>query len=146
MALTGTVHPPAGATALLAVMDDDVAKLGWFLVPAVMLGCGIMLAVALLVNNIQRQFPLHWWTEEEVGSFWTRRQRGAGASINTNCGSDAGVLETKRGGDSTDVEACKTSQAEKARLVISRDGIVVPSDMCLRPEDRLWLESLRLRL
>ncbi|KAK0637480.1 HPP family-domain-containing protein, partial [Bombardia bombarda] len=64
MALTGTVHPPGGATALMAVMSDDVADLGWFFLAPVMLGCGLMLTMALLVNNMQRRFPTYWWTPE----------------------------------------------------------------------------------
>jgi len=75
MGLTGTVHPPAGATALMAVLDDDVARLGWFLLAPVMLGCGLMLCVALLVNNIQRRFPYYWWSPEEMGARWKRSTR-----------------------------------------------------------------------
>jgi CBS-domain-containing membrane protein len=64
MALTNSIHPPAGATALLAVVDDKVANLDWYLIPVVMLGCLLMLITALLINNIQRRFPIYWWTEE----------------------------------------------------------------------------------
>lgn len=68
MALTNTVHPPAGATALLAVVDDSLVRLGWVLVPVMMLGCALMLGVALLVNNVAaRRFPMYWWTPEELG-------------------------------------------------------------------------------
>jgi len=74
MGLTGTVHPPAGATALMAVLNDDVARLGWLLPAPVLLGCGLMLTVALLVNNIQRRFPLYWWSPEEMGVWWKRRR------------------------------------------------------------------------
>ncbi|PFH58713.1 hypothetical protein XA68_13329 [Ophiocordyceps unilateralis] len=66
MNLTGTVHPPAGATALLAVVDPRLVALGWLLLPVVMLGCALMLAVALLVNNIERRFPLYWWTAHDL--------------------------------------------------------------------------------
>ncbi|KAJ2900728.1 hpp family protein [Zalerion maritima] len=66
MALTNTVHPPAGATALLAVTDEHAVELGWLLVPLMMLGCAIMLSVALLVDNVQRRFPLYWWTDVEL--------------------------------------------------------------------------------
>lgn len=62
MGITNCVHPPAGATALLAATSPDIEKLGWFLIPLVLLGVVLMLAVACIVNNIQRQFPLYWWT------------------------------------------------------------------------------------
>jgi len=60
-----TLHPPGGATALIAVIGSDkVHHLGFLyvLVPAG-LGAVIMLAVALLVNNIPatRRYPEYWW-------------------------------------------------------------------------------------
>jgi CBS-domain-containing membrane protein len=63
MAMTKTVHPPAGATALLAAVDPQVRELGWCLVPVVMLSVGLMFGVALVVGNLQRCYPLYWWSE-----------------------------------------------------------------------------------
>lgn len=67
MALTGTVHPPAGATALLAVTSSQTSNLGWFLFPVMILGIALMQVTALLINNIQRRFPLYWWTSHPLG-------------------------------------------------------------------------------
>jgi CBS-domain-containing membrane protein len=67
MGVTKTIHPPAGATALLAATMQEITDLDWFLIPLVLLGSVIILVVACLVNNIQRQFPLYWWTEHELG-------------------------------------------------------------------------------
>ncbi|PFH62308.1 hypothetical protein XA68_14168 [Ophiocordyceps unilateralis] len=67
MALTKTVHPPAGATALSAVVDAKLVDLGWRLVPVVMLGSTLMLGMSLLINNIDRRFPLYWWTPLDLG-------------------------------------------------------------------------------
>jgi hypothetical protein len=66
MGITNTVYPPAGATALLAVSLPEITGLGWFLVPLVLLGMVLMLAVACIVNNIQRQFPMYWWTAQSL--------------------------------------------------------------------------------
>ncbi|KAJ5182643.1 hypothetical protein N7492_000259 [Penicillium capsulatum] len=66
MALTGTIHPPAGATALLAVTNSQTAGLGWFLFPVMILGVTLMQVAALLINNIQRRFPLYWWTAQSL--------------------------------------------------------------------------------
>lgn len=65
MHLTRTLHPPGGATALIAVIGSDkIHALGYLyvLVP-VALGAGIMLVVALLVNNIskKRRYPEFWF-------------------------------------------------------------------------------------
>lgn len=65
MHLTKTLHPPGGATALIAVIGgDSVHQLGYLyvLIPAG-LGALVMLTVALLVNNIaaNRRYPEFWF-------------------------------------------------------------------------------------
>ncbi len=65
MHLTRTLHPPGGATALIAVIDTDAGSTAGFcfaLAP-VLTGALIMLAVALIVNNIpaSRRYPEFWW-------------------------------------------------------------------------------------
>ena len=64
MHLTKTLHPPGGATALIAVIGgDSVHHLGYFyaIIP-VALGAGVMLTIALIVNNISkgRRYPEFW--------------------------------------------------------------------------------------
>lgn len=64
MLLTKTLHPPGGATALIAVIGSEkIHQLGFMyaLVP-VGLGAVIMLIVALIVNNIpnSRRYPEFW--------------------------------------------------------------------------------------
>ncbi|KAF3934272.1 hypothetical protein ABW19_dt0202349 [Dactylella cylindrospora] len=67
MSFTNTSHPPGGATALLAAVDPSVEGMGWWLLPYVLLGTVVLLVVALAVNNIQRQFPIYWWTPKDTG-------------------------------------------------------------------------------
>jgi len=59
MYMTGTIHPPGGATALIGVQGQ--AGLDFVLVP-VLAGVLILLAVALFTNNVvhHRQYPKHW--------------------------------------------------------------------------------------
>lgn len=64
MHATKTLHPPGGATALIAVIGSDkVHALGYLyvLIP-VFLGALLMLIVALVVNNIpkSRKYPEFW--------------------------------------------------------------------------------------
>ncbi len=65
MHATKTLHPPGGATALIAVIGSDkIHELGYLyaIIPAG-LGALIMLVVALLVNNIpkSREYPEFWF-------------------------------------------------------------------------------------
>lgn len=65
MHATRTLHPPGGATALIAVIgSQQIHDMGFFycLIP-VTLGSLILLAVALVVNNIpaSRRYPENWF-------------------------------------------------------------------------------------
>ena len=64
MHLTKTVHPPGGATALIAVIGSGKIHALGFLYVLMPVGTGvlIMLIVALLVNNIPkcRRYPKFW--------------------------------------------------------------------------------------
>jgi CBS domain-containing membrane protein len=66
MHFTRTLHPPGGATALIAVIGgDQVHSLGYIYVFCpVLTGALMMLLVALLVNNLsanpKRQYPVYW--------------------------------------------------------------------------------------
>jgi CBS-domain-containing membrane protein len=65
MLATKTLHPPGGATALIAVIgSEQIHNLGFLyaLVPAG-LGAFILLIVALLVNNLSknRNYPEYWF-------------------------------------------------------------------------------------
>ncbi|KAL0573360.1 hypothetical protein V5O48_008603 [Marasmius crinis-equi] len=61
MQMTVTTHPPAGATALLAATNKEVRDLGWYYLPVILLSSSLALAVALLINNIQRRYPTFWF-------------------------------------------------------------------------------------
>jgi len=65
MHITRTLHPPGGATALIAVVGGDaVHQLGYlYILTPIGLGAVIMLLVALLVNNLAagRHYPEYWW-------------------------------------------------------------------------------------
>jgi CBS-domain-containing membrane protein len=65
--VTHCLHPPAGATALIAVLGPvQVHRLGYvFVLTPVLTGSVILLAVAVVVNNLskhsERHYPTMWW-------------------------------------------------------------------------------------
>jgi CBS-domain-containing membrane protein len=65
MQATRTLHPPGGATALIAVIcGESIHKLGYlYAIFPVAAGAAIMLVIALLVNNISdtRRYPEYWF-------------------------------------------------------------------------------------
>ena len=64
MHLTGTLHPPGGATALIAVIGGpSVHNLGYlYVLMPTALGAIVLLIIALIVNNIpkNRRYPEFW--------------------------------------------------------------------------------------
>ncbi|ORZ08805.1 HPP family-domain-containing protein [Lobosporangium transversale] len=67
MQLTHTVHPPASATALIAVSGGQTLyDLGyWYVLCPIGLGVALMMIVALIVNNVARKYPTHWWNPKK---------------------------------------------------------------------------------
>ncbi|KAJ5775480.1 uncharacterized protein N7511_000491 [Penicillium nucicola] len=129
MVLTDTIHPPAGATALLAVTNPQTVGLGWFLIPVMLLGITLMLAAAVLINNVQRRYPLYWWTSHPLATprldlEEIRHEKPA---------SFPGNYEDSL----TDVPR---------RLVMERGDISVPDGVTLSAEETAVLEKISERL
>ena len=130
MGITNTVHPPGGATALLAAIDPNIGKLGWYFVALVILGSLLMLLCALLINNIQRQFPVFWWTPRDVGK------------------------QTEKDIEVPDAEKETVKEllvrigpvSERDTVIITPGHIIVPEGLDLGQEERGILEILRDRL
>ncbi|OAD76770.1 hypothetical protein PHYBLDRAFT_101272, partial [Phycomyces blakesleeanus NRRL 1555(-)] len=61
MEVTNTVHPPAGAAALIACVDKNVIAIGWYYIGVIMLSSTIILVISCLINNIERRYPVYWW-------------------------------------------------------------------------------------
>jgi CBS-domain-containing membrane protein len=63
MQMTKTLHPPGGATALIAIIGSPkIKELGyWYVLYPVLTGSLILLIIALIVNNMtsNRQYPTH---------------------------------------------------------------------------------------
>ncbi|WP_348798876.1 HPP family protein [Flavobacterium adhaerens] len=63
MQITKTLHPPGGATALIAIMGSEKIKdLGyWYMLSPVFVGVMILLTVAIIFNNMtpNRYYPTH---------------------------------------------------------------------------------------
>ena len=75
MQITKTLHPPGGATALIAVIGSEKVKsLGYlYVISPILSGVLILLIVALIFNNVtpNRSYPRnkHWF------KIWKRRYR-----------------------------------------------------------------------
>lgn len=122
--LTKTVHPPAGATALIAVVDDRVVSIGWKLIPLVLLGCAVMLLVALLVNNIFGSFPLYWWSASGLTKGPPKQLSRSSAGEEE----EQGII------------------LHRHRIVILRQGVMIPGNIQISADERQVLENISTRL
>lgn len=129
MAITNTTHPPAGATALLAV--TEAYEVGWYLVPIMLLGCVLIISVALLINNIQRRFPFYWWTPhrlsppkpEDTESVRHEKPESIKASA-----SEDSMMDTQE------------------QIIIRRGELILPDNLWLTVEEREMLEKVSQRI
>lgn len=64
MHLTRSLHPPGGATALIAVIGgQNIHNLGyWYVLTPIATGAFLMLLIALIINNLSphRRYPGRW--------------------------------------------------------------------------------------
>lgn len=129
MAITNTTHPPAGATALLAV--TEAFEMGWYLVPVVLLGCVLILPVALLINNIQRRFPVYWWTPHSLA----RPKLEDAESVRH---------EKAPSVKATESEDSITDAPEQ--IIIRRGEVLMPDNLWISAEEREVLERVSQRI
>ena len=65
MHITKSIHPPGGATALIAVIgSDQIHQMSyWYVLSPILSGALIMLVIALVVNNLSslRRYPEYWF-------------------------------------------------------------------------------------
>ena len=63
MHVVKAVHPPGGATALIAAFLGGARAEGYLFVASTMVGYVVMIIVALLVDNVARSvsYPRYWW-------------------------------------------------------------------------------------
>lgn len=133
MTLTETVYPPAGATALLAAVDPTLSQLGWYLVPLVLLSAVLTLVSSLLINNIQRQYPLYWWTAADL------RKKTSDTDIEK-------IPPSISGASSTSTGMTQHEDVVGPVIRIFPSDILVPESISLSREETAVLEVLRNRL
>ena len=137
MTVTKTIYPPAGATAVLAAIDPTVGKLGWYFLPLVLLSTALTLVISLLLNNIQRQYPMYWWTPAELG----KPKKHTEGDIEK---------EPKRSTSETSSSSQEGPyphhRKEVLAITINAHHVEVPNDLYLAEEETELLEILRNRL
>lgn len=129
MILTNTSHPPAGATAVLAVTEG--AGMGWWLIPVVTLESTLMVAVACVINNIQRRYPAYWWTPVAL----SRKRED---DVERAKKEEPEVVSSS--------SSAKSLSEQPIQIVIRRDEVIMPDNIWITTEEREVLETISHRL
>lgn len=124
MSLTNTIHPPGGATAVLASTEAHVIAMGWRYIPIVLMDSALMICVALIFNNVLRQYPMYWWSPNNVGRKLRQERREA---------KEENVVDEKNAEEGA-VPNAKTS--DTSRYVLQRTSCFVDSVLTWSSSDR----------
>lgn len=147
MVLTDTVHPPAGATALLAATDQPARELGWFLLPCVILSVVLMTACGCIVGNMQRQWPLYWWKPDTEHRLNARDegQEGSGVEEGDVEKAELEVGRTETGTSSHTVVSAE-SCGNRGHVVVIPGKVIVSDGLVLSDEEVRVMEALGQRM
>lgn len=100
--------------------------------PVVILGTVLMLVVALLINNIQRRYPVYWWTPKSLS-----RQR------------NEDIEEAKKEEPAVTPRTSSISGGmsdESLQIVVRREEVFVPHNVRITAEEREVLEIISNRI
>lgn len=162
MSLTGTVHPPGGATAVLAATNKEIIAMGWMFPVFILMASVLMLIVACLFNNTFRQYPVFWWSAEHVGQAYKPRSEGGAFMEHEKKASDGFSMtgqdlekldsntETLTGSDrkksGSEMEGSDVFKLRGETIHITPYAMVAPPDLDLGELEKRVLEGLMEKL
>ncbi|RCK65418.1 hypothetical protein Cantr_01367 [Candida viswanathii] len=144
MSIGNCVHPPAGASAMLPSVDEQVRMMSWWYLPVQIISSVLMIAVACITGNVVRRYPVYWWSPADVGSVYERREKGDEEKLDVvdSISVEEEDAATHRGTKSFDI-----NRVPQARTItISVDKIVIPEELEIDEIEADWLEGLRSKL
>jgi hypothetical protein len=133
MATTNTVHPPGGATAVLATTNAEIIAMGWIYIPFIIMSSVIMLTLACIINNIQRAYPVYWWTPANL-----RKEKEIQDLEKVPTNNSEKVLSGQ--------PMARDSTADPDTVVISPHHLYIPDSFDLDGDELAVLSRLQARL
>ena len=135
-AMLKIIHPPSGGTALIAATQADIRAMGWYYVPVVMLSSVLMITVGLITNNIQRRYPMYWWTSTPL------KRRPSVESTKETIEDGPSRLESDR---SLKTELTDFEKGTEG-IIVSVERVAIPEFLALSYDQRAVLEELQIKL
>ena len=140
MSIGNCVHPPAGASALLPSIDEQIRLMSWWYLPVQIISSVLMIVVACITGNVFRRYPVYWWSPAEVGQWWSRNEleKDEESEISMeeeDVATQLGVREA----DIIRTPGIKT-------ITITATSIILPDGLEFDEIDADWLEGMRSKL
>jgi hypothetical protein len=92
-----------------------------------------MITVGLITNNIQRQYPMYWWTSTPL---LPRKPKEAEGNL-------SGVTS---GESATSIETRVAEEKGGEMISVGLDGVVIPSFLRLSYDQRAVLDELQTKM
>ncbi|ODV65950.1 hypothetical protein HYPBUDRAFT_153527 [Hyphopichia burtonii NRRL Y-1933] len=137
MSILNCVHPPAGASALLPSIDEEIRKMSWWYLPLQIISSLLIIVVACLTGNVIRSYPTYWWTPNDVG-------KPKEAELKPVEPTPAPPSKVASGNES--IESSVVYLEEANSIIISRDEIIIPKNLNIEDIDVSWLLEMKSRL
>lgn len=129
MKISGTVHPPCGATALLPSAMSEIRALSWFYLAVVTIHTLVFLGVTLLLDNVYLRYPNYWF-------FPPKPKKEPSEKLSNHVAGDGQNSLPGYGG--SDVSKTKSSNSEFT--------LHIPSDFQLSEAEARVLDEIQMRL
>ncbi|KAI5949594.1 hypothetical protein KGF54_005471 [Candida jiufengensis] len=161
MSMTNCIHPPAGASAILPSIDEQIRSMSWWYLPVQIISSVLIIVVACITGNVFRSYPVYWWSagaglakkkkqiikdeETEVGKMQDNESNAKEGKVSDSS-------DYTRNESNNDVQVTETNEEGIDRLkgtdkvVITMDAITIPEYLDLGEVERDWLVSLQSKL
>lgn len=131
MNIFNCVHPPSGATALIPLIDDRIANMGWWYLPIQLVSSVVIIGIGLITNNILRRYPVYWWTS------YTKPKPGDDDSLKQDKYTENSINAI--GSSDSYVKAHQS-------LIINKNEVILPDGLELSTTEMEFLYEIKLKM
>lgn len=124
MSIFNCVHPPAGASALMPSIDEQVKKMSWWYLPVHLVSSVLIIAVSIITGNIIRRYPVYWWYPSPPA-------QASHSNKNDIKKEEPAILNEVKGGHA---------------VIVNEDEIIIPKGILITEEETSLLENLKRKI
>ncbi|CAH6720810.1 hypothetical protein CLIB1444_04S08460 [[Candida] jaroonii] len=135
MSILNVVHPPAGASALLPFIDDEIRSMSWWILPMHLVSSVVIVGVACITGNVIRKYPVYWWTPYKKPTEPPVESK-----------SQSPTPEKPPTNNSSEEEKDVSTTNSKPSLFINEKELIIPPELILDEVELDFLQSIQLKI